>query len=342
MLTTKDCTGRVENQEPNMNKVSKGFYVGSHLSPLVLSVVMIIWVVVANQPVRSLLMGGILPAIGVIMLMAAIVYGSIVRIVLLYKSWAAIQDEKTRTDADKAVGFLFCPFFKIYWRFEAYGGFAKEYNRYLERHRIKAPKLLEGLFLSFPVINLCLIVSIVIFWVILVASSAIATQGGVQSPAVLFGSMSAVFGVYGLLLVGAILARYIIVLVMIVEMCNGINCLSSAGQSAEAALYCVCGGEFQGNKVPLPSEGIIIGRSAQRAHLILPYEDVSEVHVEVRPDPTGAGVWIRDLQSTNGTYYRDPGTGASPDAWKRLNGEKLIYRGGHFRIAQGAAEFQVA
>jgi hypothetical protein len=56
--------------------------------------------------------------------------------VLLYKAWNQIQDGHARTSAGKAVGFLFIPFFNLYWVFVAVYGLAWDLHRYVIRRRL--------------------------------------------------------------------------------------------------------------------------------------------------------------------------------------------------------------
>lgn len=74
--------------------------------------------------------------------------------VLLYKSWSAIQDGQVRATPGKAVGFLFIPFFNLYWIFQCVWGFAVDYNAYASRKGITSPKLNENLFLAFCILTL--------------------------------------------------------------------------------------------------------------------------------------------------------------------------------------------
>lgn len=106
------------------------------------------------------------------------------------------------------------------------------------------------------------------------------------------------------------------------------------------ALYCASG-EFEGNTVPLPTEGIVIGRSPAKAHLVLASQDVSAAHALVWPDRGGSGVWVRDMQSTNGTYYCVPGTNGAREQWIRIQEQKLLPCNGRFRIGEGVARFEV-
>ncbi len=137
-----------------MQKLSKPFYLGSIAGGLVLYVLLAI-VAVALSSSRSteeagiffLVLGGL-----------AALYAGIVWWVLVYKMWAAIQDGHARTTPGKAVGFMFIPFYNIYWIFQAIPGFAKDYNSYLQRHSVNAPPLPEGLFLAIPILALVSII----------------------------------------------------------------------------------------------------------------------------------------------------------------------------------------
>ncbi len=78
--------------------------------------------------------------------------GLVVLLVFIYKVWAAIQDGHARMSAGKAAGFLLIPFFNVYWLFQVIWGFAKDYNKYVDRHEISVSKLFEGLYLAFSVL----------------------------------------------------------------------------------------------------------------------------------------------------------------------------------------------
>ena len=86
---------------------------------------------------------------------AAILFGATIWYLLLYRAWAVIQDGNASTTPEKAVGFLFIPFYNFYWIFKAWYGFARDYNRYIERYALNAPKLGEGLFLAFCILFIC-------------------------------------------------------------------------------------------------------------------------------------------------------------------------------------------
>jgi len=79
-------------------------------------------------------------------------YGGICMMVLWYKSWAAIQDGHARATPGKAIGLLFIPIFDIYWLFQAVWGLAKDFNAFLQRNSIPATRLPEGLFLAYCIL----------------------------------------------------------------------------------------------------------------------------------------------------------------------------------------------
>jgi hypothetical protein len=65
--------------------------------------------------------------------------------VFIYKQWKAIDDGQARTTPGKAVGFLFIPFFNIYWIFNIFFGWVTDYNKYVQRYGIQTPQLQQGL-----------------------------------------------------------------------------------------------------------------------------------------------------------------------------------------------------
>ena len=127
-----------------MKNLSKRFFMGSIIASSVgglLAIVALFLVATSGghvdveESLWALIPGGLLG-----------VYGSIVWLVLLHRAWAAIQDGHARTTPSRAVGFLFIPVFNLYWAFQAFLGFAKDFNSYVERHSLRADPLPIGLF----------------------------------------------------------------------------------------------------------------------------------------------------------------------------------------------------
>ncbi len=79
----------------------------------------------------------------------------ILTLMVIYKMWASIQGGRaTRTTPGKAIGFLFIPFFNLYWLFQVWGGFPVDYNRYVDEHFLPIPKLSSGLYITYPILTL--------------------------------------------------------------------------------------------------------------------------------------------------------------------------------------------
>ncbi len=72
----------------------------------------------------------------------------IVQMVFIYKMWNAINDGQTKPSPGAALGFLFIPFFSLYWVFVVYPGWATRYNAYVQRHGIQAKQVGQGLFIA--------------------------------------------------------------------------------------------------------------------------------------------------------------------------------------------------
>lgn len=61
--------------------------------------------------------------------------------ILLYRYWRVMQPYTTLTTPGKAVGFLFIPFYNLYWVFVAYHGLSKAIDSYIDSHPdTKAPR----------------------------------------------------------------------------------------------------------------------------------------------------------------------------------------------------------
>lgn len=100
-------------------------------------------------------------AVGALLILFAV----IVFLVLVHRMWAAIQDGSARTSPGKAVGLCFVPVFNLYWIFQVFPGFATDYNAYLDRHSLPAPRLGRGLFIAYPI--LCILGAIPFLGIIL-------------------------------------------------------------------------------------------------------------------------------------------------------------------------------
>lgn len=78
---------------------------------------------------------------------------SIIGLIHLYRAWFCIQPGRARATPGQAVGFLFIPFFNLYWYFIAYKGLADDWNRIMDSYEdlAPAPRLDSGVFLTFAI-----------------------------------------------------------------------------------------------------------------------------------------------------------------------------------------------
>lgn len=121
--------------------ISKGVFLG-----LIYGTGITTWV--AMVPMVALMIEGDRDTVGIALALLGLVVvlaivSAVMLMVLLYKLWASIQP--TRTTAGKAVGFLFIPFFNLYWVFRVYRGWSVEANRFVQQHGIEAPRSSVGL-----------------------------------------------------------------------------------------------------------------------------------------------------------------------------------------------------
>ena len=138
-----------------MEKIKKGFYVGLWLAGyigfwLLLSIGMPLMIISPKfAPV-----GVILYLFSLAFLILSVVMG----MMLLYKMWAAVQGPSARTTPGKAVGFLFIPFFNLYWIFQAYWGWAVDYNKMVKERQVNAPLMPQGLALTLSIFHIITII----------------------------------------------------------------------------------------------------------------------------------------------------------------------------------------
>jgi hypothetical protein len=99
-------------------------------------------------------------------------------------------------------------------------------------------------------------------------------------------------------------------------------------------------GEFSGSRVPIGLGGLVIGRSAEKANVVLSSHEISAAHVKVWSDAEGR-VWIEDMSSSNGTYYCRPQPGQAPE-WIQIKRPVALASGTRFRLGDDVAEFMVS
>lgn len=139
-----------------MQPISKGFYLGSIVLGLVGGLLLfgIGFALIASEEEEA---GTALMGLGYIPLL----YGAVIACILVYKIWAAIQGPTARTTPGKAIGFMFIPFFNLYWQFQAFWGWTKDYNALVAQRGIAGPRAPEGLALAMCILTLCGIIPFV-------------------------------------------------------------------------------------------------------------------------------------------------------------------------------------
>ena len=122
---------------PPPTKASFGMWLSLLLSTPVILVLALALSKSASALAAILLIVAYLPALG----------ASIMSLVYLYRAWNLLQPGGARVTPGKAVGFLFIPFFQLYWVFVAFGGLPAEWNRVMGSHPnlSRAPRLSGGL-----------------------------------------------------------------------------------------------------------------------------------------------------------------------------------------------------
>lgn len=99
-------------------------------------------------------------------------------------------------------------------------------------------------------------------------------------------------------------------------------------------------GDFAGNSLPLATAPIVIGRLPDMANVVLPLPEVSGAHAKAWADKKGAGVWIEDLNSRNGTYVLRGGSHLA--RWSNLKGKALLVPGDRFYVSgEDIASFEI-
>jgi hypothetical protein len=150
-----------------MKRLSKDFFLGSYISTTILLSILTLLMYVGNS--RYMDYRGLVNAftytdavelpwwltLSSTLSSLIYIYFIVVLCIFIYNSWVSIQDGHARTSACKALGFLFIPFFNLYWVFRAIWGFAVDFNKYIARNNVNAaPRLPEGLFLALCIVYL--------------------------------------------------------------------------------------------------------------------------------------------------------------------------------------------
>lgn len=135
-------------------RLSKGFYLGWIIGSFALFFVCFVpgfVILIASGNSNGALVGAGLACFSFV----PVIVGTVFHMILVYRMWSAIQGGVARTTPGKAVGFLFIPFFNLYWMFQAYWGWAVDYNRTASAVGFHGPPASEGLGLAYGILTLC-------------------------------------------------------------------------------------------------------------------------------------------------------------------------------------------
>ena len=80
---------------------------------------------------------------------AAVILGQVVLLALMYKAWGTIKQSAARMSPAGAIGFLFVPFFNMYWYIQVFWGFAQDYNLHVAEQNLGARVAPAGLMLAY-------------------------------------------------------------------------------------------------------------------------------------------------------------------------------------------------
>ena len=130
-------------------KLYLGIYAGS-FSLAVLGVILVTAAGLLVSDTRSMASQAV-TSIAAIAILQFLVVLTVYPFVLLAKMWGSIQDEWTGVTPGKAIGFLFIPFFNLYWIFRVWGGYATEYDNYVLRHDLDIAPLESYSFIFYPI-----------------------------------------------------------------------------------------------------------------------------------------------------------------------------------------------
>lgn len=73
----------------------------------------------------------VLPGLAVFTIgFVSVIFAYVYSLVCLHRAWSVLHDYNARTTPGKAVGYLFIPFFSIYWVFVAFRGLAQDANEF--------------------------------------------------------------------------------------------------------------------------------------------------------------------------------------------------------------------
>ena len=140
-----------------------------------------------------------------------------IEMLLFYKMWAAIQDDKASISPAKAIGFLFIPVFNIYWALLMVTGFAEDYNAFVQRRAIKTKDLSMALFLIYAFVFILSATVLTTPMICILAFVGLISRAFIGYPVAAWALFAIVFAA------GA--AHFITYILVAFKTCNAVNAL---------------------------------------------------------------------------------------------------------------------
>lgn len=94
-------------------------------------------------------------------------------------------------------------------------------------------------------------------------------------------------------------------------------------------------GPYAGQQIPVPAEGLVMGRDPSLCSLVIQSQSVSRTHARLSPGPSPDSWILEDLNSTNGTFVMDK------SSWVRVSAPVTLTIFKRFRLGDGGNEFEI-
>ena len=114
---------------------------------------------------------------------------------------------------------------------------------------------------------------------------------------------------------------------------GGLPPFGAGGQ--RAAILNGIAGAYAGQQIPVPPEGIVIGRDPAYCSLVIQSSSVSRRHARIAQGPSPDTWTLEDLNSTNGTFVMER------NAWVRLTAPVVLTIFKRFRLGDEHTEFEI-
>lgn len=94
-------------------------------------------------------------------------------------------------------------------------------------------------------------------------------------------------------------------------------------------------GSYAGQQIPVPGEGLVIGRDPSQSSLVVHSPSVSRRHARISQGPTPDCWILEDLNSTNGTFVQER------SSWIRVASPVTLTIFRRFRLGDDGNEFEI-